>query len=113
MPRSACAGAPHLRPNAFQRTHHRGTPSYYDVVVRSLRLDPELEARLERAAAVEGASVSEFIRRAAAARADEVLTADNSELFADVLGVIAGGGGRARRSGAAFAEGLAKDRADQ
>ena len=75
--------------------------------VKSLRLDAQLEARLQRAAAVRGESVSEFIRRAAADRADAVLTAVPATDFDDVLGVIHGGGGRARRTGAAFAEALA------
>ena len=76
-------------------------------MVKTIRLDPELEDRLRRAAAVTGESLSEFIRRAAAERADAVLTADPAEDFADVLGVVRGGGGRARRTGAAFAELLA------
>jgi len=43
------------------------------VFVKSLRLDPVLEKRLQRAAAVQGESLSEFMRRAAADRADRVL----------------------------------------
>lgn len=70
--------------------------------MKTLRLDPELEKRLQRAAAVRGESFSEFIRRAAAARADTILTAGRSEDFADVLGVVHGGGGQARRTGSAF-----------
>lgn len=68
-----------------------------------MRLDPELEARLQRAAAVKGESVSQFIRRAVAERADATLR-DPSDGFDDVLGVVHGGGGRARRTGAAFTE---------
>jgi len=71
---------------------------------KSLRLDPELEKRLQRAAAVQGESLSEFMRRAAADRADRVLTASGSEHFADVLGAVHGGGRRARRTGEAFTE---------
>lgn len=71
-----------------------------------MRLDPDLETRLQRAAAVTGESLSEFIRQAAARRADTVLNADDHEDFADVLGVIHGGGGRARRTGTAFTEAL-------
>ncbi|HEY0933147.1 MAG TPA: DUF1778 domain-containing protein, partial [Trebonia sp.] len=67
--------------------------------MRSLRLDPDLEERLKRAAALEGSTVSEFIRRAVAERASQVIAANPDELFADVLGVVSGGGGRARRSG--------------
>lgn len=76
--------------------------------MRSLRIDPELDALLEQAAAVRGESVSEFIRRAAAERASSTLRADLPAGFDDVLGVVRGGGGRARDTGAAFAESLAR-----
>jgi len=74
------------------------------VFVKSLRLDPVLEKRLQGAAAVQGESLSEFMRRAAADRADRVLTASSSEDFVDVLGAVHGGGRRARRTGEAFTE---------
>ena len=74
--------------------------------MKSLRLDPQLEERLQQAAAVRGESLSEFIRRAAAERATATLTAVPAADFDDVLGVVHGGGGRARRTGAAFAETL-------
>jgi Protein of unknown function (DUF1778) len=79
-------------------------------LMKTLRLDPELEKRLHRAASVTGVSLSEFIRQAAAQRADVVLSADPREDFADVLGAIHGGGGHARRSGQAFSELLAARR---
>ncbi len=72
--------------------------------MRSLRLDPELERRIARAAAAKGESLSEFLRKAAAERADAILTVSCHEQFADVVGAIHGGGGRARRTGDAFAE---------
>lgn len=78
--------------------------------MRSLRLDPDLDQKLQRAAAMEGESVSEFIRRAAAKRAEETLGGHPSEQFADVAGVIQGGGGRARRTGKAFTDALGEDR---
>jgi len=78
--------------------------------MRSLRLDPELDEKVQRAAAIKGESVSEFIRHAAEDRADETLTERPSDLFADVAGVVHGGGGRARQSGKAFAAGVAEDR---
>jgi len=93
--------------------------------VRSLRLDPDLDEKIRRAAAISGESVSEFIRTAAEDRANETLAAQPSGSFADVAdaadvadvadvagvaGVVHGGGGRARRSGDAFAAGLARDR---
>jgi Protein of unknown function (DUF1778) len=76
--------------------------------VRSVRLDPQLEARLQQAAAIRGESLSEFICRAAAERADATLSAEPSTDFSDVLGVVRAGGGRARRTGTAFTDGLVK-----
>jgi hypothetical protein len=76
--------------------------------VRSLRLDPELDRRVREAAAIRGESVSEFIRLAAAKRAEETLAERGRERFADVAGSVHGGGGRARRSGAAFADAMAE-----
>jgi hypothetical protein len=76
----------------------------------SLRLNAELDQKVRRAAAIEGESVSEFIRRAAESRADGVIGERQSDLFRDVAGVVNGGGGRARNSGKAFAEGIARDR---
>jgi hypothetical protein len=78
--------------------------------VRSLRLDPELDEKVQRAAAVKGESVSQFIRNAAEERADEILAVRPSDRFADVTGVVHGGGGRARRSGEVFSEVLVKRR---
>ena len=77
--------------------------------MRSLRLDSELDEKVRRAASVKGETVSEFLRQAAAERADETLSARPSERFADVAGVVHGGGGRARKTGEAFAEALAED----
>jgi ribbon-helix-helix CopG family protein len=71
-------------------------------------LDDELDERVRRAAAAEGASVSEFIRRAVAERAESTLSGGTSERMADVLGAIHGGGGQARDTGKAFADLLAK-----
>lgn len=79
--------------------------------MRSLRLDPDLDKKVQRAAAVKGESVSEFIRHAAAERADQTLGTRPSEIFADVAGVIHGRGGRARKSGKAFSDALARDHA--
>lgn len=72
--------------------------------MRSLRLDADLEGRLTKAAAIRGESVSEFIRRAVVDRADATLRVGDVEYFEDVLGVVHGGGGRARRTGDAFAD---------
>lgn len=75
--------------------------------MRSLRLDDDLEERLQQAAAVRGESLSEFIRRAVDERARATL-AESVHDFDDVLGVIHGGGGRARRTGTAFRDVLAE-----
>jgi Protein of unknown function (DUF1778) len=75
--------------------------------MRSLRLDPELDQQLRRAAALKGESVSEFIRNAAAERAEETLADYGRERFADIAGIVRGGGGRARRTGEAFSDALA------
>ena len=72
--------------------------------MRSVRLDQDLDERVRRAAAAEGASVSEFIRRAVAERAEQALSSDAHERLADVLGAVHAGGGQARETGAAFAE---------
>ena len=76
--------------------------------MKSVRLDPELESRLKQAARLRGESLSEFIRRAAAERADATLSADPPGGWDDVLGVVHGGGNRARRTGEAFAAELAR-----
>ena len=81
--------------------------------MRSLRLDPDLDERVRLAAAVKGESVSEFLRRAAAERAEKTLSESPSKRFADIAGVVHGGGGRARRTGDAFAESLVEDRERQ
>ncbi len=71
------------------------------MVMRSVRLERTLDERLQRAAAVAGESVSEFIRVAVDERAERTLTAEPTD-FDDVIGVVRGGGGRARRTGDAF-----------
>lgn len=78
--------------------------------MKSARLDPALERRLRRAAGITGKTLSAFVRRAAVERADKVPTADCGDEFGDVLGVIHGGGGRARHSGEAFTEIVAERR---
>ncbi|HXE46147.1 MAG TPA: DUF1778 domain-containing protein [Conexibacter sp.] len=80
--------------------------------MRSLRLEPRLDEQVRLAAEAEGTSVSEFLRQAAAERAERTLAQRNSERLADLIGVVRGGGrGRARDSGAAFAELLAERQA--
>jgi Arc/MetJ-type ribon-helix-helix transcriptional regulator len=76
--------------------------------MRSLRLDDQLDERVREAAAAEGSSVSEFIRRAVAERAESTLSTGASARLADVVGAIHGDGGQARDSGRAFSELLAQ-----
>jgi hypothetical protein len=79
--------------------------------MRSLRLDPELDEKVQRAAEVRGESISQFIRAAAEERADATLNVRPSDRFADVTGVVHGGGGHARRSGEALTDALVRRRA--
>ena len=72
--------------------------------MRSLRLDDELDDKVRRAAAIRNESVSEFLRHAAAQRAEDTLASSVREQFDDVAGVVHGGGGRARRTGEAFGD---------
>ena len=59
-----------------------------------------------------GESVSEFLRNSAAERAHETLAANTPGRFADVAGVVHGGGGSSR-SGEAFREVLADRSSEQ
>ena len=77
--------------------------------MRSLRLDPGLDERVRRAAALEGSTISEFLRRAAAERAERTLSASGGERLADVVGVVHGGGGRAGETGKAFTDLLSEE----
>jgi len=59
---------------------------------------------VRRAAALEESSVSEFLRRAAAERAERALTGDPSERLAYAIGVVETDLGQARDTGPAFAD---------
>jgi uncharacterized protein (DUF1778 family) len=72
--------------------------------MRSLRLDPDLDARVRQAAALEESSVSEFLRRAAAERAERTLANDPSERLSYAIGTVKAGLGQARDAGTAFAD---------
>jgi hypothetical protein len=74
------------------------------VPMRSLRLDAALDERVRRAAAKEGASVSEFLRRAAAERADSTLSQRNRDRLGDVIGSVHAGGGVAHHTRDAFGD---------
>jgi hypothetical protein len=72
--------------------------------MRSVRLDDELEAIARQAANLEGASMSEFMRRAIEERARRTLAGNAEERLSDVIGAVHGGGKRARDSGRAFGD---------
>jgi hypothetical protein len=72
--------------------------------MRSLRLDSDLDEQVQRAAAIEETSVSEFLRLAAAERAERTLASDPSERLAYALGVVKTDLGQARDTGGTFAD---------
>ena len=73
--------------------------------MKTIRLDDYLATRVERAAALEGITTSEFIRRSAAERAERTLPKTAREAFADVIGIVKSGrGDLARRSNDVFDE---------
>ena len=78
--------------------------------MRSVRLNEELEARLDEAARVTGLSVSELIRDAVRRRCDELLGERLSSRLGDVTGAVASRGGQSRRTGRQFLETLRKGR---
>ena len=72
--------------------------------MRSVRLDPGLQTKLERAARAVAQSQSEFIRDALARRCAEVLGDSLAERLAPVVGIVRSAGGRAHRTGQAYRE---------
>ena len=76
--------------------------------MKSVRLDADLQAKLERAARALATSQSEFIREALARRCDEVLGGSLAERLAAVIGIVQSSGGRAARSGVAFRAALGR-----
>jgi DNA-binding transcriptional LysR family regulator len=75
---------------------------------KSVRLEPALAASLDRAARAVGVTHSEFIRDAVVRRCEEVLGVTLFDRLAGTLGTVRAGGGRARKTGAAFRRALAK-----
>lgn len=69
-------------------------------VAKSVRLGPELEAKLQAIAASEGVPLSVILRRAAHRYADDRGSLRNR--LADVTGAVSSRGGRARRTGRTF-----------
>lgn len=81
--------------------------------MKSVRLDPEVEKQLERAAEIAGISESEFIREAIRRQADKVLGGSLDARLADVIGTVRSEGGRARRAHDQFRDLLKKERQQQ
>jgi predicted DNA-binding protein len=80
-------------------------------MAKSFRLDPELERRLEAAAARAGVPASALIRDAVRRRCDEVLGGTLLDELGDAVGAVESGGGQSRRTGRAFTELLRARRA--
>lgn len=74
--------------------------------MRSVRLDHELDARLEETARVTGEPVSKIIREAVRRRCDEVLGGRLDRRLADVVGMVSVGGS-SRKTGRKFTDLLA------
>ena len=70
--------------------------------MKSVRLEPALEARLDEAARISGEPVSDIIRQAIAQRCNAILEERLDHRLSDVIGVIESDGGRSRSTGAAF-----------
>lgn len=71
--------------------------------MRSVRLDEETEGRLAEASRITGQPVSQIIREAVAERCGILLGERLDQRLADVIGVVSSRGGRADRTGEAFA----------
>jgi hypothetical protein len=78
--------------------------------MKSVRLNEDLQAKLERAARALAMSQSEFLRDALARRCDEVLGGSLRERLGPVVGIVSSAGGRAAHSSAAFRAALARRR---
>ena len=60
--------------------------------MKSVRLEPALEARLDEASRISGEPVSDLIRQAIAQRCDEILEERLDHRLSDVTGIIQSGG---------------------
>ena len=78
--------------------------------MKSVRLDPALEAKLERAAARRPRRSRSSSATSLARRCEEVLGGSLAERLAPVIGIVHSAGGRASRTGAAFRQVLARRR---
>lgn len=73
-------------------------------MVKSVRIDPELEARLRLAANILGVQESALIRNAIEEQCRRILQERLDGRLADVVGIVQTSGGRARNSGERFRE---------
>lgn len=71
-------------------------------MAKSFRLDPDLERRIEQAAAREGVPASVLIRDAVSRRCDEVLGGSLIRELGDIVGSVEIGGDLSRHTGQAF-----------
>jgi Arc/MetJ-type ribon-helix-helix transcriptional regulator len=74
--------------------------------MRSVRLEPELDAQLQEAARATGRPVSEIIREAIRKWCDDWRGDRLDRRLSDVIGSARSGGGDSRRTGRDFAEAL-------
>jgi len=73
-------------------------------MIKSVRLDPSLGARLKEASRLTGEPESRIIRAAIAAECERLL-GDRLDLrLADMIGCVSSGGGDSRDTGKQFAE---------
>jgi len=70
--------------------------------MKSVRLNPSLEARLKQVSLAEGIRPSETMRRAIAKHCDELLGTALDARLSDIVGMVRTTGGRARRTGVLF-----------
>lgn len=79
-------------------------------MIKSFRLTPELEGRLEKAAARAGVSVSDFIREAVEEKCGGVLGGRTLlDMLGDTVGAVEGGNIDSRHTGRAFGDLLAEE----
>ena len=82
-------------------------------MAKSFRLDPELQHRLEEAAAREGIPASALIRDAVRRRCDDVLGRTLLKDLGDIVGAIDVGGDSSLRTGREFTTLLRNKRRQQ
>ena len=78
--------------------------------MHSVRLDPELEVKLEKATSLTGQSASEIIRDAVHRRCSDLLGQSLERRLSDVVGSVKAGGD-SRKSGRAFTKVIRRKRA--